>query len=277
MNQKALQRIIDIIVLTANTEKIFHLGNIDSRHVATTIFKPLPFDWEQPSSLDLLILTTNKDRIDELQDTIEDRCRTILPVTAIMMPIEKFNSLVKMAHPFATRIIASQSIIYDAGNFHFAEPQTTEPNELLKQLEEESKLAYRNGRSFLWASELQQARNELRLATFSLHQATELYFISIFQAMTGFRMASHNLDKLYRYCRSFNVELITFFPSNCKQKKDLFKLLQSGYIDARYKLQFEVKASDLHLLTADVKTLQKIAKEMIIERNKKQKEPYNAS
>jgi uncharacterized protein len=270
MDQKVIQKIIDIIIPIASPEKIFNLGNIEGRHLAFSIFKVLPFEWEQTYALDILILTTGKNRITELQDIIEDRCRSIVPVTAMIMPIEKFNSLFELNHPFPAHVIASKSMIYDAGNIRFSEPGMNEQSELFNQLVEEARCSYRMGCSFLWWSEMQQVRKELRLATFSLHQAAELYFSSIFQAVTGYRMNSHNLDKMYRYCRTFNIELLNFFPRPFDRERHLFNLLQRAYIDARYKANFNIKVSDVQLLTGHIKNLRCIAKKMIKVRKKEQ-------
>jgi len=92
-----------------------------------------------------------------------------------------------------------------------------------------------------------------------LHQAAEQIYQAILLAFMGYKPTTHNLDKLRRYTNRFSVELACLFPRDSDEEDRLFRLLLSGYVDARYKEDFVVTEDDARLLTGRVGQLLEIA------------------
>ena len=82
---------------------------------------------------------------------------------------------------------------------------------------------------------------------------------AILLAFTGYKPTTHNLDKLRRYTNRFSIELALLFPRNSEEEDRVFRLLLSGYVDARYKEDFFVTGAEAALLTERVGKLLEIA------------------
>jgi len=113
--------------------------------------------------------------------------------------------------------------------------------------------------AFFRSAEFNIGREEWKIAIFLLHQSAEHMYQAILLAFTGYKPTTHNLDKLRRYTNRFSIELALLFPRNTGEEDRLFRLLLSGYVDARYKEDFFVTAAEAGLLTERVGKLLEIA------------------
>jgi HEPN domain-containing protein len=86
------------------------------------------------------------------------------------------------------------------------------------------------------------------LAAFHLHQAAEQLYTGIIYSITGLRVQTHNLDKLYRYSRYLVQGLAAIFPRDTVREKSLFKLLQSSYIQSRYSINYRITPIECTIL-----------------------------
>src|SRR5688500_16557344 len=88
-----LKSIVACILETANPEKICLTGFMATKVQMDTIFADAVASWVDCTGYDLLILLggVRRDDTDKLLDTIENRCRHIVPVTALIMAMEDFN------------------------------------------------------------------------------------------------------------------------------------------------------------------------------------------
>lgn len=103
-----------------------------------------------------------------------------------------------------------------------------------------------------------------KMCAFMLHQASEQVLHTMLQIKTGLRVVTHNLDKLYCYCRMICYQLPEIVLScNKENDKRLFNLLQKAYIDTRYKSDYNISIVDLLLITRIVRKLSDFLKKCI--------------
>ncbi len=82
--------------------------------------------------------------------------------------------------------------------------------------------------------------------------------LTIFKTITWFRVHTHNLEKLLRYCYGFSAGLHTIFPRNTEQEEKLFLLLQRAYLDARYTDTYHISTEELRLIAARIDRLHQV-------------------
>src|SRR6185312_16371977 len=102
------------------------------------------------------------------------------------------------------------------------------------------------------SAEFNLGAGEWKTALFLLHQAVEQIYQAILLVHMGYKPTTHNLDKLRRHTNRYSPELAMVFPRSPGEEDRLFRLLLSGYVDARYKDGFDIGEADARLLTERV-------------------------
>jgi HEPN domain-containing protein len=92
-----------------------------------------------------------------------------------------------------------------------------------------------------------------------LHQAVEHTCGALIRIFTGYRPNTHNLTRLLMMVESFTRHLHAVFPCMTREEKEIYAILQRGYLDARYKEDYTVPPAILQLLIERVGQLQTIA------------------
>jgi HEPN domain-containing protein len=210
---------------------------------------------------EILVVTGKNDfRCDHsLQDLVESRCRFVTPVTVLVHDIEYVNRQLSQGQYFFSLFLRNAVLLYDAGSTPLAE--AAPPN--LIRIRDTAKADYEKwwsrAAAFFKSALFNTQQREWWLAIFLLHQAAEQTYHAILLAFTGYKPCTHNLDKLRRYTSSFSIGLAMLFPRNTPDEDRLFKLLQQGYVDARYKEGYSITEEEVGLLTDRVGKLQSIA------------------
>ena len=210
---------------------------------------------------DLLVVTSQGDwRSDyELQDIIENRCRDVVPVTVVVHDIGYVNRRIAEGQYFFAMIRRDAILLYDAGRTALVKAGETDLAQVRWMAERDFDRWHRQSRAFFRSAEFNLGTSEWKIVVFMLHQAAEQIYQAILLAFTGYKPTTHNLDKLRRYTNRFSFELALIFPRNCEEEDRLFRVLLSGYVDARYKEEFVVTEADARLLTERVRTLLDVA------------------
>jgi uncharacterized protein len=244
-NDNLLQAVINRVEYAVESEKIFLLGSLTNRLQCQNTFTDFPNDYESIIHYNLLILTNSISRpAHDLENMIENACKQTIPVTAIVMPIQKFNGLSLTNNLFARKVFYSD-LLYDAGTADLIAPGLPGSTEgsVKKGL-----IFTKRASSFLASAQLLIDRKDFQLATFMLHQAFEQLCLAKIQSVMGIRPITHNLDKLYRYIRCFTLDLVNIFPRNNKAECMLFDILKKAYIKSRYSTLQQVQDKDLQIL-----------------------------
>jgi len=244
-----LARVVPIIVRAVHAEKIFLCGQS---------VPPMP---PMPAAFDLLIITQEDERRSdyELQDIIESRCRAIAPVTALVHDIFYVNKKLQERQYFFSTVVREGTLLYDARRTPLARAGIPNWEEVRITAEKDFDRWNRQAGDFFHSAEFIRSRRSWNMAAFFLHQAAEQCYQAILLAFMGYKPTTHNLDKLRRYTNRFSVELALLFPPGNEQEEDLFRLLASGYVSARYKEEFIITEREVDILIERIRCLLDIA------------------
>jgi HEPN domain-containing protein len=252
-----LQQIVDIIVHVMKPEKIFFLGASMVCNNAENVFRKNILSSCTIKEYQLLVVLpdTEKRDADEVQDIIENNCRSHTPVTSIVIPLHIFNQWMVKGHLLAHTVYHADCLIHDKGTAALASPGEYKVGELQRKVRKEFEDWAGRAVEFLAGAETFRTREQYNIAAFLLHQAAELAYMAIVRLVTGFRAGTHNLDKLSRYAVPFCGTATHVFPRHNDKERRLFKLIQKAYIHGRYKDDFIITEKELEILMERVAQL----------------------
>ncbi len=217
--------------------------------------------YEYVSDYDILVITRSGDmrRDYEVQDIIENRCVYKTPVNAIAHEIGFVNKMLSEGQYFFSDIEQEVILLFDAGSTALAERKPLSPAEAKAIAQQYYEQWFEGAKEFLIDAQNAHARNSLKNGAFYLYQAAERTYNAVILVETGYKPKTHNLDKLKRYSKRFSEQLDSVFPDNTPAEKHLFDLLKRGYVDARYKDNYQIAPAELSTLIDRVEKLQVVA------------------
>jgi HEPN domain-containing protein len=210
----------------------------------------------------LLVVSRQGDRRSdyELQDLLENRCREVAQVTVLVHDIAYVNRRLLEGQYFFYSAVREGIQLYDvAGGTPFVRAEVPDWSAVRSLAKRDFERWGQQARAFHRSAEFNYKDGEGRVAVFLLHQAAEQIYQAILLAFTGYKPTTHNLDKLRRYTNRFSLELAMVFPRDNQEEDGLFRLLLSGYVDARYKEDFSITQEQVGILLERVGLLLAIA------------------
>jgi HEPN domain-containing protein len=242
--RSGLEKAIGIIVRAVRPEKIILLA-LPPAHAA----------------FDLLVITPDGERRSdyELQDIIESRCRGVVAVTALVHDIAYVNKRLEEGQYFFSTVLHEGVLLYDACRTPLAGAVTPNWEEVRIMAEKDFDRWTRQAKDFFHSAEFIGGKRGWNTAAFLLHQAAEQCYQAILLTFTGYKPTTHNLDKLRRYTNRFSPELALLFPLDNEEEEDIFRLLSSGYVSARYKEEFIITEGEVGILVERIRRLLDIA------------------
>ena len=255
-------KLVEIITEAVPVEKIYMLASSLVQRRTESIFMTDAPSCRKVGHYWLLVLIdkdcghTNND----MQDRIENICRSFIPVTAIVLNLEQFSNWLIEGHRFATTVVKIAVKIYDGNEIPLVIPF----KELTDLNEDENLWSHEDGiiNEFIAGAELYMVRNQNNMAMFMLHQATEQALHLLLKKGTGFHINTHNIEKLIRYCSLVSYKIEDIFLRNNEKNEKLFMILQKAYIDSRYKKDFKLAKREVEVILGRVKNLQKEVKQI---------------
>jgi uncharacterized protein len=267
-NNSQLQTVVQVIIKSVAPDHLFLLGASYTRQQFHTIFTDSASSHQRVTHYELLVLLSPNDKhnIDEIQDTIENKCRQHTPVTAIIFNVQQFNHQLTNAHPFACNVQSNALHIYDAGRTALEQPNYPDNTTLQLQARHAFDKWHQLAQEFMTGAELYAMRKQFPMAAFMLHQVAERSYVELIQVMTGYRAGTHNLDKLSRYAKSSSANIHLLFPRNTDKEEHLFRQLQKAYIHSRYKDDYTITEQEVMELMPRVKKLLQLCGELCEEK-----------
>lgn len=257
------KQLIDLVVKAASPDKIFLLGASLHRRRSESIFNS-----DAPSSqyiadccLLILLKDTGNKELYEWQNKIETNCKTLMPVTTIVLKTTSFEDWLKDGHFFAASVQQSAALIYDYGNIELSGVQTAVDN-IAKPVEKLFVDGLTKAKEFLAGSELFRVRKQYVMAAFMLHQSAEQALRALLKAGTGYHANTHSIERLLRYASLVSYQLPDVFPQQTEEEKRLFSLFQKAYSDTRYKEDYKITGAELVYLSAKVRRVHEILVEI---------------
>ena len=157
------------------------------------------------------------------------------------------NEGLRFGQYFFTDIIREGILLYDTGNYQFVEPAKLTAQEEAEKAQGYFDIWFPQASEFLEHGKIALERNTNNMGAFFLHQATECFYNTTLLVFTGYKPKTHNLQKLRNYAKHISTELYTVFRTPVLDEREfhLFDLLKRGYIDARYKPDYQITAGEL--------------------------------
>jgi HEPN domain-containing protein len=254
--REKIGRAVRIIVRAVQPEKIILFGIYGDNGGS---LPPL-------GAYDLLVITRPEDpRSDyELQDVIENRCREEVAVTALVHDVGYLNRRLLEGQCFFAMAVLEGTLVYDAGRTPLAEASLPDWERVCWMAQRDFRRWNEQAGAFFKSAQFNIKEKQWRIAVFLLHQAAEQCYQAILLAFMGYKPTTHNLDKLRRYTNRLSPELALIFPRDTAEDDDLFRLLSSGYVDARYKEDFRITGVAAAELMNRVERLLQVAEKICL-------------
>jgi uncharacterized protein len=274
--QERLQQIVDIIKGASDIEILVLISCSSIVRTARSCFVP---DNSSENLCFTFLVITHSDCIDNenaVQDVIENRCRKLASVTAIVHRLQYVKHLLQNRNAFISTLCKEGLILYDAQRDSLddllqataeANPDSISPHRWKKWLE--------TAESCLLGAQFFYEKGIFKMSAFMLHQAAEHSLVGLIQAYTGYRAGTHSLDKLLRYSEICTIKLTELFPRNTLEEIEIFKRLNAAYIETRYKDEYTIKDAEITLLSRRVSLLHAIVNELCQQKNGNEAQNYS--
>lgn len=249
------EKLLQLIAELVNPDAVYLLGATLSRRRTESIFSPSSPTSGHISEYFLLVIindTSNKP-LYEWQDRIEQHLKNFTNVTVIVQETITFQQWLNTCHPFAVTIAQTSVPILKRENVLISTPDIVNIDR--HKQEQNFKEGLTKARSFLAGAEVYMVRKEYKLAAFMLHQTTEQALNAIIKIGTGYYTHTHNIDRLLRYSSMVSYQIPDIFPRTTDAEKQVFKLLQNAYSDARYSESYAINYTELYSLFDRVKQI----------------------
>ncbi len=264
--QYELQQAVKIIREEVQAEMIILFGSY-ARGDWVEDLDPETMTYRYQSDFDLLIITKTLKEASKIEQNnlLKYRLMKTIPRTPIGLIAENIdfvNRSLQRSQYFFIDIKREGVLLYNSANFKLAKPKQVTPKErkLLAQEDFEYWFTRANGFLKMYNSALKQ--NELNIAAFLLHQATERFYNTILLVFTRYKPRTHDLEKLGQYIASVEPQFLTVFPQSTATGKLRFELLRSAYVDARYKRNYKITEKQLVWLAERVAYLQTLTERL---------------
>ncbi|HEX7904908.1 MAG TPA: HEPN domain-containing protein [Chitinophagaceae bacterium] len=249
--QFEINLIADAIKEVVNPEMIILFGShakgtyVEHRYVSkgTT--------YEYISDYDILVVTKNNPEKSYSQESrVMAKVDRLKPsVNLEIHDIDYINKGLEWGEYFWVDIIREGILLFDKGTIHFSAPKELTAAEKKEKAQRYFDTWFHQAPAFLEGAKFHQQKGNLKIATFELHQATESLYYGFLLVFTDYKPKTHNLWKLRKKAKPYSEELFHVFRAETdKEEERLFELLKQGYVDARYREDFTISASDLNTL-----------------------------
>ena len=206
---------------------------------------------QQTFYLLILVADDQPEQAQTLACRIEDLCRDVLPVVALVHYVGKLHSSVAHGNAFFCRAL-SCPLLYLSGNLILPVVRPV-INTIQAGLRWER--WHRQSLEFLAGAEFYINQKAYGTALFSLHQCTEGLMTAIIRGIMNYDIKSRNLSRLLMLTQMFTYDLVDIFRLDSDEGKQRFDCLKSAYIDARFKDVYEPDSktvTDLYRLVKEL-------------------------
>jgi predicted nucleotidyltransferase/HEPN domain-containing protein len=230
---------------------------------------------EYKSDYDILVITQKPRNMPVfLEKLAGKKIRKALYPTSLQIithDIDFLNKELEDGHYFFAEIVRDGTMLYDSGNFKFAEPKKLSGY----QRSVKAKLYYdtwfRKADEFIHQYRYAVSTGSLDIAIFLLHQATERFYMAIELVFTDYKPRTHDLVKLNKSAIASDARFKMVFPNQTEEEKRLFDVLVKAYIDSRYKIDYKVVMEELQWLESRVIKLKELTEVLCLEHIEKLK------
>jgi HEPN domain-containing protein len=261
---KVQKMLIEAIVQIADPESIYLLGTNVRGRKTESVFRSTIASSQHVTGFFLLILMNGATRDDQYrwQDKIEQKTKSIVPVTTIVLSGNEFECWLKNGQSFAVRVWEAALLLY--GTRHAETPITKTTDMPVTGCTDENRIEQGliRAKTFFSGAELFRVQQYNNMAAFMLHQSMEHILHALIRAETGYYIRTHSIERLLSYASFVSPQLLDIFVRDTEEDKRTFSLLQKAYIDARYSDHYKISSGDLLALMEKVRQSHKLLSDM---------------
>lgn len=212
------------------------------------------------TDFDLLIITREKEKAkrDEIGRTVSKFNTTSIKFVTIVHSIDAVNDALNAGNFFFSTLYHKGVLLYARNDTSLAKPPgiAVLPSATIERW---GNKCFGLGQRFLKDACYCSTQGWLELAAFMLHQSVEQTSIGLIRIYTGYRPATHRLERLLAMVTNFSTQGESVFSEANDHEIKLFRELQKAYSDSRYKDDYVTTLDTINQLIERVKKYVEIA------------------
>jgi HEPN domain-containing protein/predicted nucleotidyltransferase len=230
------------------------------------------------SDLDIMIVLKKGKYLDRYTLKVEDKIMKRLEsaslvdamskepwITLILESIKTVNSQLEKGHYFYSDIKKEGILLYDSKEFQLAEAKILPWSEKRPIAIKDYRYWFHRGAEFLIDTHNTFNRGNFTLGAFYLHQATESFYNAILLVFSGYKPKLHDIKKLGSVAGNYDEELWEIFPYSSAEQVECFRLLEQGYVGARYDDTYTISKEQLAYLIERVEKLKIVTEKICVD------------
>lgn len=272
--QEELQEIIPFICSKLKPEMIILFGSYARGDWVEDVYREEGITYEYKSDYDFLVVVEDPKQVKyvspwrKVEKRLREWSKIQTPVNIIRLDIHALNQSLAKGQYFYSDIKKEGILLFDSKKFKLADAIELNPKERIKEAEKYYKHWFDKALDFKEHFYFDMRRKKYSMGAFQLHQATESLYTAILLVFTGYRPKSHDLEFLESLADSQFTGIGRMFPKTTEKQKELFELLRSAYVDARYDENFQIKKKDLEWLAERVEKLKELTEKICTDKIK---------
>ncbi len=213
------------------------------------------------SDFDLLVIVDHEDLtdgefwFDAHNRTMPGEGEIRTPVSIIVHSMDDVNEQLDRGRYFFADILRDGVILHDTPGARLHKPATIKAKAALVEAEEFFAEWMASSAEFQAGAGFYAARENNKLAAFSLHQAAEHLYHCILLVVTLYSGKAHNLAFLRKKAEAIDPRLSDAWPRETKFERRCFELLREAYVKARYSKHYKISDEELAWLTERIEVL----------------------
>jgi len=197
--------------------------------------------YNNPFTFFLLVLVSDGDKEDEgsISINIEHKLQHLSNIHVIAHKTASVLEAVKSGNRFWNNTLFRAHAIHGNPKSDLPVTQGVFGLHLAEDAKKQWAVWGKHGLELIHGAEFYMERDNLRLAAFTLHKATEAILKAIIQAVLGYRIQMHNIARLLRLTLLFTSELRQVFKLDEVEGTQLFNFLKEAYAQSHYRGDFK--------------------------------------
>lgn len=200
---------------------------------------------------DLLVLThSNESRSPaQLLDILDKTGADHAAAACIIHKQDAVNGAIANGSRFFSAICQFAVLLYDATGEALAVPSRRyEVADLIAAAATHWNRQFARASSFYKGAAYYQSLHEGEAAVFCLHQSVEQMAMAVLKAITGYKVETHNLARLFVLLDQLGFQASAAFPNNSAEEKDLMNTLKNAYSASRYAEEYTISPQTAEIL-----------------------------
>jgi uncharacterized protein len=182
------------------------------------------------------------------------------PVNFIVHSLQDMNDQLARGKPFFVDLVRDGIILFEESGYPLATPKPLSLADMRQEAQAYFEQWFPNAVEFELGAEFYSERSNLKLAAFSLHQATERLYHCALLVFALYSPKSHRLRVLRSAAERLVPRLVDAWPRDTKLARRSFDQLDRAYVEARYSPNFSITVEELQWLSERIKVLETLVK-----------------